>query len=314
MRNTTVAFRSVIIALGAIIAIMVYLGGCGGGGGGASTGTLKLAITDKPSDDFKHLFISIKEIRVVPAGHENAADNDPALPVLAKFNPGERKIDIMTLPLIQQALGEVVLPVGIYSQIRLVLYPNPNGNQDPVNYLTLQSDPNDTKIPLTTPSSQQSGLKILGPIDVKAGVINAVMIDFDPNTAVVKRGNSNEYNLKPTGIRMIQMANVLEDFGSIIGNVSNAFQHWSSATVSIKRRGTINDTDPIAAGRIFATYTSGKWQAPFSAFVPPSDPNDPESRYKAFINANGFVLYSSAAVRVVKQQATDLGEIVLVPQ
>ncbi|WP_328747038.1 DUF4382 domain-containing protein [Geomonas anaerohicana] len=313
MRNTSVAFRSVIIAICAIIATMVYLGGCGGGGGGASTGTFKLAITDKPSDAYQNLVISIKEIRVVPAGHENAADNDPALPVLARFNPQEKVIDIMTLQFVQQALGEIVLPAGTYRQIRLVLYPNPNGNQAPVNYLTLKSDPNN-KIPLTTPSGQTSGLKILGPIEVKPGVINAVMIDFDPNTAVVKRGNSGEYNFKPTGIRMIQMANVLNQFGSIIGNVSNTLQNWSSATVSIKRRGTINDAAPIASGQIFAAYTSGKWQAPFSAFVPASDPNDPSWGYKTFISSNGFTLYSSAIVPVVQGQARDLGQIVLVPQ
>ncbi|WP_224961846.1 DUF4382 domain-containing protein [Geomonas subterranea] len=319
MRNTTIAFRSVIIAIGAIAAIMIYLGGCGGGGGvSASTGTLKLAITDKASDDFKNVVVCVKEIRVVPAGHETASDDDPALPVLARFTPKEGTFDIMALQFIQKALGEVVLPAGTYSQIRLVLYPNIR-NQDPVNYLTLNSDTG-TKIPLTTPSGQQSGLKVRGPIEVKAGVINAFMIDFDPNTAVVKtgngnnNGNNNEYILKPTGIRLIHMADILTQFGSIIGNVSNALQNWSSATVSIKRRGAINDTTPIASGQIFATYTSGKWQAPFSAFVPSSDPNDLTSGYKAFINANGFALYSSATVPVVQGQARDLGQIVLVPQ
>lgn len=308
MRNRTVAFRPMIIAICAITAAVMYLGGCGGGGS-ANTGTLKLSITDKQSDDFQSVVLAISEIRVVPAGHENADDNDSGLPVLAKFDT-PKVVDVMELQFIQQALGEVVLPAGRYSQIRLILAANPNGNQDPVNYLTLKSDPN-TKIALTTPSGQQSGLKVLGPVEIKAGVINAVMIDFDPNTAIVKRGSSNEYNFKPTGIRLIQMADVLNQFGSIIGNVSTAFQHWSSATVSVKRRGTITDTDPIASGRIFATYTSGKWQAPFSAFVPPSDTG---WGYKTFISSNGFAIYSSSALPVVQGQATDLGEIVLTPQ
>ncbi|MBU5636961.1 DUF4382 domain-containing protein [Geomonas sp. Red69] len=310
MREKRSALRIMILFVCAVATTLLYLSGCGGGGSSAGKGTLKLAITDKQSDDFQNLVISVKEIRVVPAGHENAADDDPALPVLARFNPQEKVIDVMTLQFVQQALGELVLPAGTYRQIRLVLYPNPNGNQAPVNYLTLKSDPN-TKIPLTTPSGQQSGLKILGPMEVKPGVINAVMIDFDPNTAVVKRGNTNEYNLKPTGIRLIQMADVLTQFGSIIGNVSSTLQNWSSATVSIKRRGSINDTTPIASGQIFAGYTSGKWQAPFSAFVPASEPG---WGYKAFVNSNGFALYSSAAVPVVQGQARDLGEIVLVPQ
>lgn len=309
MRNRTVAFRPMILAICAITAAVMYLGGCGGGGS-ASTGTLKLSITDKQSDDFKSVVLAIREIRVVPAGHENANDSDPGLPVLAKFDTPQ-VVDIMTLQFAQQFLGQVVLPAGRYSQIRLILAANPNGNQDPVNYLTLKSDPTNTKIPLTTPSGQQSGLKVLGPVEIKAGVINAVIIDFDPNTAIVKRGSSNEYNFKPTGIRLLQMADVLTQFGSIVGNVSTAFQQWSSATVSVKRRGTITDTDPIASGRIFATYTSGKWQAPFSAFVPASDPG---WGYKTFISSNGFAIYSSAALPVVQGEATDLGEIVLTPQ
>jgi len=308
MRNRTVAFRPMIIAICAITVAVTYLGGCGGGGS-ASTGTLKLSITDKQSDDFQSVVIAISEIRVVPNGREGSNDSDPGLPVLAKFDT-PKVVDVMQLHFIQQALGEVVLPAGRYSQIRLILAANPNGNQDPVNYLTLKSDPN-TKIALTTPSGQQSGLKVLGPVEIKAGVINAVMIDFDPNTAIVKRGSSNEYNFKPTGIRLIQTDSVLSEFGSIVGNVSTAFQQWSSATVSVKRRGTITDTDPIASGRIFATYTSGKWQAPFSAFVPASEPG---WGYKTFISSNGFAIYSSSALPVVQGQATDLGEIVLTPQ
>lgn len=312
MREKVFAMRFMILAVLAVATTLIYLGGCGGGSG-TSKGTLKVAITDRQSDEFQNLVISIKEIRVVPAGHESASDDDPALPVLARFNPQEKVIDVMTLQFVQQALGEVVLPAGTYRQIRLVLYPNPNGNQAPVNYLTLKSAPN-TRIPLTTPSGQQSGLKILGPVEVKAGVINAVMIDFDPNSAIVKRGNSNEYNFKPTGIRMIQMDSMLTEFGSLVGNVSTAFQRWSSATVSVKRRGSITDLDPIASGRIFATYTSGKWQAPFSAFVPASNPNDTIWGYKTFISSNGFALYSSAALPVAKSTATNLGEIVLAPQ
>lgn len=308
MRERFFAFRYLLIAVCTITAALLYLGGCGGGGS-TSKGTLKLAITDRQSDEFQNLFISIREIRLVPAGRENAADDDPHLPVFASYTTA-KSIDIMKLNFSQEALGELPLPAGTYSQIRLILDPNPGGNQDPVNYLVLKSD-TATKIPLTTPSGQQSGLKVLGPIEVKPGVINAVMIDFDPNTAVVKRGNSGQYNLKPTGIRLIQMANMLEEFGSIVGNVSNPFVDWGSATVSIKRRGTINDSTPIASGQIFATYTSGKWQAPFSAFVPASVDG---YGYKTFISANGFTLYSSAAVPVAAGAPVDLGEIVLTSQ
>jgi hypothetical protein len=286
------------------------LAGCSGGGGGgssSSTGTLKVSITDKPSDNYQSVVISIREIRVVPAGMEKAMDGDPGLPVVAHFDT-PKVVDVMQLQFLQQALGEVVLPAGTYNQIRLILDPNPNGQgQQPANYLVLKSDPA-SKIPLDTPSGQQSGLKVLGPIEVKAGVINAVMIDFDPNTAIVAHGNG-KYNLKPTGIRLVQLSDPLLEFGSINGTVTSPFNSWSSANVSIKRRGTVNDSDPIAAGRIFSNYTSGAWQAPFAAFVPPA----PQGvLYKTFISATGFRLYSSPTVTVLTGKATDLGTIQLV--
>lgn len=302
---------SPVIKLSVVLAVVVTLAllqlqGCGGGGGSsAATGTLKLAITDKQSDNFAHVVISVKEVRVVPAGLENAADNDPALPVVVQFSV-PRVIDVMQLQFVQQALGDVVLPAGSYSQVRLILEANPNGQgQDPVNYLVLNTDLT-TKIPLTTPSAQQSGLKVLGPITVKRGQINAVAIDFDPNTAIVARGNG-AYNLKPTGIRLVQMATVLGQYGSLAGTVT-AFDRWSSATVSVKRRGSINDIDPIASGQIFSNYTSGAWQAPFAAFVPGSA----TVSYKAFVTTTGFQVYSSPAVGVTQGVSTDLGAIGLI--
>ena len=295
----------VAVSLALVMVALLQLAGCGGGGGdSAATGTLKLAITDKQSDNFAQVVVSIREIRAVPAGRENAADTDPGLPIIAQFNP-PRVIDVMQLQFVQQALGDVELPAGSYSQIRLILTPNPTGQgQDPANYLVLKSDPT-TKIPLTTPSAQQSGLKILGPIDVKPGQINAVMIDFDPNTAIVARGNG-AYNLKPTGIRLVRLASVLGQYGAITGSVT-AFTPWTSATVAVKRRGAINDVDPIASGRIFSNYTSGSWQAPFAAFVPGST----SVSYKTFIAATGFRVYSSPAVSVTQGAATDLGTISL---
>jgi len=293
--------------LAAAALALLQIQGCGGGGGTASTGTLKLAITDKMSDNFQNVVISIREIRVVPAGRENAPDTDPGLPLVVRFAT-PKVIDVMQLQFVQQALGDVVLPSGTYSQIRLILEPNPNGQgQQPVNYLVLKSDLV-TKIPLTTPSAQQSGLKVLGPIEIKPDIINAVMIDFDPNTAIVARGNG-DYNLKPTGIRLVRMSEMLTQYGSISGVVSSTFKDWSSATVSVKRRGAVNDIDPIAAGRIFSNFTSNAWQSPFAAFVPPSSPT---VSYKTFVTANGFRLYSSSAVSVLQGQTTDLGTIPLV--
>ena len=143
-------FSLVAVFLLAALAI-AQLPGCGGGGGGAApTGTPQVSLTDKQSDAFANVFITIKEVRVVPTGLENADDSDPRLPVIATFtNP--QPIDILTLRFQQQLLGSVVIPAGSYNQVRLILAPNPTGQGTPANYVILKSDLL-TKVPLKTPS------------------------------------------------------------------------------------------------------------------------------------------------------------------
>ncbi|HEY6871709.1 MAG TPA: DUF4382 domain-containing protein [Geobacteraceae bacterium] len=284
------------------VLMLAHLPGCSGGGGAAGTGTLQVGLTDKQSDTFQQVVVAIKEIRVVPAGMENAADSDPGLPVVATFAV-PHTVDILTLHFLQDVLGTITLPAGSYSQVRLILAPNPPGQgADPVNYLTLQSDPA-TKIPLTTPSGQQSGLKVLGQFEVKPGTINAILIDFDPNTAIVPRGNGG-YNLKPTGIRIVQSATALAGFGSLSGTVSATFKDFSSATVSVVPQGS---TSAVAAGTVFSNFTSNSWQAPFSAFVPGGS-------YRVHVQAKGFVPYSTPVKTVTAGSDTAVGILSLVPQ
>ena len=294
----------VLAVIGLLAALgMAQLPGCGGGGSGSgSVGTLKVGLTDKASDAYQQVVVTIREVRVVPAGMENAPDNDPGLPVVASFAT-PLTVDILSLKFQQQILGTITLPAGTYNQVRLILEPNPSGQGRPLqNYLTLKTDPL-TQIPLKTPSGQQSGLKVLGRFTVQPGVINAILIDFDPNTAIVVRGNG-DYNLKPTGIRIVQPSTVLGSFGSLTGTIQSAFKDWSSATVSVVPP---TSSVPIASGTVFSSYTSGSWQGPFSAFVP-------GGLYRVHVQAHGFAPYSSPVTNVTTGIESGLGTIPLVPQ
>lgn len=297
-------FRKVIVLAGVALlaaAAIAQLPGCGGGGGSTASGTLRVGLTDAQSDAFQSVVVAIREIRVVPAGMENAQDGDPGLPVVATFAT-PHTVDILTLRFQQDILGTITLPAGSYSQVRLILAPNPPGQgSDPVNYLTLKSDPA-VKIPLTTPSAQQSGLKVVGRFTVKPGVINAILLDFDPNTAIVARGNG-AYNLKPTGIRIVQPATPLTAFGSLTGTIVSTFRDFSSATVSVVPQGSAT---AVAAGTVFSNLSAGRWVGPFSAFVP-------DGTYRVHVQARGFVPYSSPARTVAAGSETALGELPLSP-
>lgn len=300
MPRKTSSFRLVagLVMLAAFV--FTALQGCGGSSSpSVPSGTLQVGLTDAPSPAYASVVVAIKEVRAVPAGLEGAADTDARLPVIVTYST-PLVVDVLTLRFQQEVLGSVPVPAGAYSQIRLVLAANPNGQgQPPVNYVTLASDPA-TKIPLKTPSGQESGLKILGNFQVTPGTINAILLDFDPTTAIVVAGNSGQYLLKPTGIRIMQPSSPLATtFGSVSGTVVSSFKDWSSATVTVVPQSSVT---PIAAGTIFSNFTSGLWQTPFSAFVP-------GGTYRVHVTAKGFAPYSSPLTSVASGAETTLGEI-----
>jgi hypothetical protein len=91
---------------------------------------------------------------------------------------------------------------GTISQIRLILGPNNSVVVDGVSY------------PLSTPSAQQSGLKLQVHQTFEPGVSYEIMLDFDANQSIVEKGNG-EYQLKPV-IRTIDVA----VSGSIKGSIT----------------------------------------------------------------------------------------------
>ena len=93
------------------------------------------------------------------------------------------------------------IPSGKVSQIRLILGSN--------NSVVV----NGTSFPLSTPSAQQSGLKLNLHEELLPGVTYAIVLDFDACQSVVEKGNGT-YSLKPV-IRIVNVASG----GSIHGTV-----------------------------------------------------------------------------------------------
>lgn len=295
--------------------VFAFIAGCGGGGGsdgaGANSGTLKVNITDAPAThDFASVWVTIEKVVVVPAGSEELHDDDSRLPVVVTYAAG-RKMNIMNLRFVQEALGSAVLPAGRYSQVRLILAANQPTLK---NYMTLTSDP-DHEIPLTTPSAQRTGLKIPGTFTVTAGTLNTIVLDFDPNTAIVFRGNSGEYNLKPTGIRILQIYNSISNAAGIRGEIrSPLFQRWSTAKVTVRN----SFSSAVTAGVVFSNFSSpGVWKSSFTAYVP-------ANRYRVYVQAYRdtmqrrpvFPLYSSPPFNVTSGTYTEVppdGTILLAP-
>jgi hypothetical protein len=95
------------------------------------------------------------------------------------------------------------LEISSVKQIRLILGADNTVVLDGVSY------------PLSTPSAEQSGLKIKVNQTLQDGILYTVLLDFDANKSVIKLGNGG-YQLKPV-IRTIEKA----ISGSIKGKITS---------------------------------------------------------------------------------------------
>jgi hypothetical protein len=287
---------AVVCSLLALLVIMI--GGCSSSSGPDSAAPLSVAITDD-TGVFAEVHLSVAAVRVVQTGREEAPTG-PGLPLIAGFDPA-RSVDVLNLAYKQELLGTAQVPVGTYQQVRLVLAPNQAG-QPPANYVTLTEDP-DTEIALDTPSGQTAGLKVVGRFEVQPGVANAIVLDFDPARAIVEAGVTDRYLLKPTGIRIVQVDQVVQFYGSLSLAVEPE-EAWADATVLVTPLG---GTDPIAMGTVSPDDGS------FRAFVP-------AGQYSVRVVAAGYETYDTALLdppvhyEVVVGANTELGLVMLQAQ
>lgn len=175
----------------------------------SESGTLRVFITDAPGN-YESVVIDIREIRI----HKNAdaemeddttsnGDDDGEWIVISDE---PQKIDLLQLTNgVTDFLGETELEAGTYSQMRLIL-----GDE---NEITINGETRK----LTTPSAQQSGLKLNIHTEIEGGRTYTLLLDFDASRSIVKAGMSGKYLLKP----VIKTVNLAET-GAIGGTIEPA--------------------------------------------------------------------------------------------
>ena len=229
-------------ALGAI-ALSMLLAACGGGGSGSEPGTMRMSVTDAPACGYDAVNVTIEKVRIHQSS--SAADSDAGWSEVV-LNPA-RRVDLLTLNNgVLEELGQTQLPAGKYTQLRLVLAENKPSQ--PMANSVVPTGASETA--LDTPSGQQSGLKLNANIDVPAGKIADVVLDFDACKSVVKRSSSGQYNLKP----VIAVIPLLSTAGMRIEGWVDPAIATSATSVSAQSQGTpVKATFPDTTGR-FVLY------------------------------------------------------------
>jgi hypothetical protein len=194
MQRTRTLLALTALTTGAIVAA------CGGGGGGSDAealGVMRLALTDAPACGYENAYVTVHKVRVHRSA--GAADDDGEWSEVV-LDPPER-VDLLTLTNgVLRPLGQVELPAGTYTQMRLVLAPNTPADPLANAVVPIGGAP----VALTTPSGQQSGLKMNVDLEVPAGQVADFAIDFDACKSFVRAGNSGRVLLKPV-LRVIPL-------------------------------------------------------------------------------------------------------------
>lgn len=230
----------------AAAAAAAALAACGGGGGGTSAatdGSLRVALTDAPSCGYDHIWITVEKVSVNQSASASEADSGWSDLTLSPA----RRVDLLSLTNgVLEELGTMPLAPGRYSQVRLVLASNTGtGTTSVANAVQPTGG---AVIPLTTPSAQQSGLKLKANFDVAAGQMADMVLDFNACKSIVKAGNSGQYILKPVVSVFQRVVTAIQGFVSTTLSLG-------STTIAAQQNGvTVRATAPTSTGSFLIPY------------------------------------------------------------
>jgi hypothetical protein len=170
------------VLLFAFLAVSVT--SCNDNDNAANKARVEVRLTDAPGE-YEAVNVDIQDVQV------NSTDGDDSGWQSLDIKKGVYDLKQLTNG-VDTLLGSAELPVGKIAQLRLILGTN--------NSVKIGGQ----SFPLTTPSAQQSGLKIQINQELKAGITYKILLDFDAALSVVARGNGG-FNLKPV-IRSVTQA------------------------------------------------------------------------------------------------------------
>ena len=164
-----------------VLVVSLSLLSCTKNNSSSPKSTLAVKMTDAPGP-YNAVYIDLQGVEVTGTNNNTVLLNvNNRMYNLLNFSNGKDTL-----------IGTGTLDVGTVEQIRLILGTNSRVVVNNVSY------------PLSTPSADQTGLKLQVHQTLVGGVAYSILLDFDANQSIVDLGNGT-YKLKPV-IRTIDAA------------------------------------------------------------------------------------------------------------
>jgi len=269
-------------------------GGSSGGGSTAKTGVVKVSLTDAPSTDLDHVWVTVKEIRF----HRSDLCDDPDDGGWLRYPlPAPVTLDLAALNNgVWNTLWDgIVLPVGHYQQIRVILEstatsPPPSWQQATGLSYYNQVDDNGLHYPLIIPAAK-NGIKLIGSFRVTEATPLHIVVDFDVTHDVVETG-SGKFILKPRlKYYVVSPSETAAIVGTLLRPDGSPFANYTGYSALIKAEA------PEKTGFFdgFATYSSSFMAVKRSTAVKPDGsfvlyplPASPGASYDLVISGKGL--------------------------
>ena len=183
-----------------MLSAVLFLSACNDKDGG--TAKLRITMVDAPAAAYDEVNVEVMDILVHTSTDAKEGDNGWRS-VITEESKGTT-YNLLSLVNGEEALlADTEFPTGKLSQIRLVLGEN--------NSLKI----GDEVFPLTTPSAQQSGLKLQVNENLKEEFTYNFVLDFDAAASIVATGSADKFNLKP-----VIRCSAVENSGAIEGIIA----------------------------------------------------------------------------------------------
>lgn len=264
--------RLPLLVIGILILVTV-VGGCT-----SRYARVQVSMCDALPSGIKEINIKVSEIALIPAHDEEESGE-----IILSTEPKE--MNLLALASEPMILSDTSIPAGTYDQIRLVI----TGST-----VVFEENGVETEYPLTIPSAEQSGIKLLlKGAEFEAGAVYGVILDFDARKGFINEKTAIGYKMNPTINAVLNIYS-----GRIIGKVVDDSDPnaepvpVAGANVQVSQDGNLvvetatDDTGMFYANALLA------------------------GEYDVTITAEGYQTYTTTATVVAKED-TDLSTIAL---